>query len=236
MGRSKKAEPTGLMLIDKPGGLTSMDVVRRVRRAGGGVKTGHAGTLDPAATGLILCCLGRATKAVDRLMGLAKVYETTVDLSAFTETADADAEREPVAVETPPSAEAVAEACRAFEGWIEQVPPAHSAVHVGGTRAYELARAGEAVEVPTRTVRVDAVELLSYAWPEARLRVTCGKGTYVRSIGRDLGRALGTGGHLSALRRTRIGAYRVADAWSLEAMPGRLTADVLWPVPGDETR
>jgi tRNA pseudouridine55 synthase len=235
MGRGrrgpKKQTPTGLLLVDKPAGLSSMDVVRRVRRAGGGVKTGHAGTLDPAATGLVICCLGRATKQVERLMGLTKVYEATVNLSAFTATDDGEAEREPVAVETPPDGAAVAEACESFQGWIDQVPPAHSAVHVSGTRAYELARQGEAVELPSRQVQVHAIELLGYDWPEVGLRVTCGKGTYIRSIARDLGRSLGTGGYLSALRRMRVGDYRIEDAWALDDLPGRLEEDVLLAAP-----
>jgi tRNA pseudouridine55 synthase len=229
--RRKKTEPTGLLLVDKPAGLSSMDVVRRVRRAGGGVKTGHAGTLDPAATGLMLCCLGRATKAVESLMGLSKVYEATVNLAAFSSTDDGEGALEPVAIDTPPAETAIAEACGTFEGWIAQVPPAHSAIRVGGSRAYELARQGEAVELPTRTVRVDRIEMLGFDWPELRLRVTCGKGTYIRSIARDLGRSLGTGGYLSGLRRTRVGDYAIEDAWSLDELPGRVTADVLLAVP-----
>jgi tRNA pseudouridine55 synthase len=231
MGRRRKTEPTGLLLVDKPAGLSSMDVVRQVRRAGRGVKTGHAGTLDPAATGLLICCLGRATKAVDRLMGLAKVYEACVDLSRFTTTDDAEGEPEPVAIETPPTEAAIAAACRSFEGQCEQVPPAHSAVRVGGQRAYALARQGEAVELPTRSVRIDRVEVRHIDWPRVDLRIACGKGTYIRSIARDLGRSLGTGGHLSALRRAAIGEYRVADAWSLDQLPDRLEAADLLPMP-----
>jgi len=230
MGRIKR-HPTGLIVIDKPAGPSSMDLVRRVRRAGRGVKTGHAGTLDPLATGIVICCLGRATKAAERLMGLAKTYEATIDLTAFTTTDDAEGQRQEVPVAAPPESAAIADAARRFEGWIEQVPPAHSAVHVAGQRAYELARAGEAVELPSRTVRVQQIEPLQLDWPEIRLRVTCGKGTYLRSLARDLGQALGTGGHLASLRRTAVGDYTLDHAWELDQLPEPLTEEHLLPAP-----
>jgi len=213
----------GLIVVDKPVGLSSMDVIYRVRRSasrGAGVKKtkcGHAGTLDPLATGVMICCIGKATKSVDRLMGLTKVYEADVDLSAFTATEDREGERQEVAVQTPPTRDAVAAACAAMVGEsVEQIPPAFSAIHINGRRAYEMARNGEDVKMRPRFVRIDAIELLGYGWPTATIRVTCGKGTYIRSIGRDLGVALGTGGHLAALRRTAVGDYRVEDAWPIE--------------------
>ncbi|MEO1236490.1 MAG: tRNA pseudouridine(55) synthase TruB, partial [Planctomycetota bacterium] len=202
----------GLVVVDKPVGLSSMDVVRRVRRAATlgrraagevGVKRtkcGHAGTLDPLASGVVVCGIGRATKAMAAVMGQTKVYETQIDLSAFTTTDDREGPRHQVHVETPPTADAVRSACMAMVGdVVEQVPPVFSAIHVEGKRAYELARRGEEVEMRSRTVRIDAVELLGYEWPTVMLRVTCGKGTYIRSMGRDLGVALGTGGHLASL-------------------------------------
>ena len=222
---------TGLLVVDKPVGWSSMDVVRRVRNAAGKVKCGHAGTLDPLATGVVICCLGKATKAVPTLMGLAKVYETTVDLSAFTPTDDLESEPEPVEVAEPPGQAAVRRACEQLTGTIEQVPPAHSAVHVEGRRAYKLARRGETPDLPTRTVEVHAIDLLSYGWPGVRLRVTCGKGTYIRSLGRDLGLKLGTGGHLAALRRTAVGPYRVEQAVSIERCRHPITQADLLPVP-----
>jgi tRNA pseudouridine55 synthase len=231
MGRRRKLNPTGLVVVDKPAGCTSMDVVRRVRRAGRGVKTGHAGTLDPQATGVVICCLGQATKAIERLMGLTKVYEATIDLSAFTDTDDAEGASEPVAVAEPPDGDQIADTCAAFVGWVDQVPPAHSAVRVGGTRAYELARQGQVVDLPSRAVRIDQLTVRDYAWPRLRVQVTCGKGTYIRSLARDLGRHLGTGGHLAALRRTAVGGYRVDEAWALDELPDRLDASRLWPVP-----
>lgn len=231
---------SGLIVVDKPIGLSSMDVVRRVRRAaadGAGVirlkqmKTGHAGTLDPLATGVVICCVGKATKAVDRLMGQTKTYETVVDLSAFTATDDLEGEREEVAIDAPPSREAVAAAIGSFLGEIEQAPPAFSAVHVNGQRAYKLARRGDAVDIKPRRVRIDAIELLGYDWPRVTLRIVCGKGVYIRSLGRDLGKALGTGGHLAALRRTSIGSYRVEDAHPIERFKRPITQADLLPVP-----
>ena len=203
---------SGLLVVDKPIGWSSMDVVRHVRRAAGGVKTGHAGTLDPLATGVVICCLGKATKLVPRLMDLQKVYETQIDLSAFTVTDDLEGPREDVDVEVVPDVPVIAQALRPLIGWIDQKPPAYSAIHVKGQRSYRLARRGEHVDLPTRKVRVDSIELVDYTWPTLTLTITCGKGTYIRSIARDLGVALGTGGHLSRLRRTRVGGFDLSIA------------------------
>ncbi len=224
----------GLIVVDKPQGLSSMDVVRRVRRAaarGAGVKRikcGHAGTLDPLATGVVVCGVGRATKRMAEVMGRTKVYEAGVDLSAFTATDDAEAPPEVVHVESPPTRQQVEAACAGFIGEIEQVPPAYSAVHVDGQRAYKLARQGEDVQLEARTVRIDAVELLDYAWPHATLRLTTGKGVYIRSVARDLGEALGTGGFLTSLRRTAVGGFTLAQARPIERFNEPITqADLL---------
>jgi len=226
MARPKTREDgsacSGLLVVDKPVGLSSMDVVRRVRRAAGGVKTGHAGTLDPLATGVVICCLGQATRCVGQLMDLAKTYETQVDLSAFTSTDDREGERELVTVSQPPSESVLRDALEQFVGWIEQRPPAYSAVHVNGQRAYKLARSGQEVSLEARPVRIDRIELLAYEWPIAALRVVCGKGTYIRSLARDLGKALGTGGHLASLRRTAVGPYDVQMAVTLDDLPSPL--------------
>ena len=221
----------GLLVVDKPLGWSSMDVVRRVRRAAGGVKTGHAGTLDPLATGIVVCCLGRATRCVEQLMGLVKIYEADVDLSAFTTTDDREGPREEVAVEAPPDEQVVRDALPGFIGHVEQVPPAFSAVHVDGERAYKRARKGQSVEIKPRTVRIDAIELLSYAWPHAVMRVTCGRGTYIRSLARDLGRALGTGGHLATLRRTAIGPYDLSAAVDEIRLTDPIAQNDLLPMP-----
>ncbi|MEZ6193527.1 MAG: tRNA pseudouridine(55) synthase TruB [Phycisphaerales bacterium] len=232
MGR-RKVESTlcGLIIVDKPLGLSSMDVVRRVRRAAGGCKTGHAGTLDPLATGVVICCLGKATKSVESLMGRAKVYDTTIDLTAFTTTDDMEGDRLEVEVAKPPNQEAVEAVLGRFLGEVQQTPPAYSAVHINGQRAYKLARRGEAVQMPTKTVRIDSIELLEYAWPMLTLRIVCGRGTYIRSLGRDIGEALGTGGHLASLRRTAVGDYSLDIAHPIERFESPITQDDLLPVP-----
>ena len=221
----------GLLVVDKPLGLSSMDVVRRVRRAAGHCKTGHAGTLDPLATGVVICCLGKATKLIDRLMGLTKVYESEVDLSAFTTTDDREGEREELTVACPPSEAKLREVLATFVGEIEQRPPMFSAIHVEGQRAYKLARRGEEVELPSRPVRIDAIELLRYDWPIAAIRVICGKGTYIRSLARDIGKALGSGGHLASLRRTAVGDYTLATAVDDARLNDPITAADLLPMP-----
>ena len=227
-------------MVDKPLGVSSMQVVSKVRwsasRARGVKKTkcGHAGTLDPLATGVVICCIGKATKQIDRFMGLTKRYVAEVDLSAFTTTEDREGERTEV---TPargiPTRDDVAAACAAFVGEsVEQVPPRFSAIHIDGQRAYALARAGEDVKMKPRFVRIDAVELVDYAWPIATIDVTCGKGTYIRSLGRDLGVALGCGGHLASLRRTAIGPFTVNDAFPLDRYgKGPMDVGDLQPVP-----
>jgi len=230
---NRRTSPSGLLVIDKPTGLTSMDIVRRVRDAGRGVKTGHAGTLDPLATGVLICCLGKTTKTIERLMDRPKTYEATLDLSAFTDTGDSQGEPEWVAVTEPPAREAIKAELARFVGWIDQMPPAHSAIKLGGRRAYDLARQGQAVDMPTRPVRIDALTLRDYAWPVVQIDIRCGKGTYIRSLARDLGRALGTGGHLTQLRRSAVGEYTVDLAWTLEALPAPLTEQSLLPPPSD---
>lgn len=230
----------GLLVVDKPLGWSSMDVCRKVRwsvrrglPAGTGrrkIKVGHAGTLDPLATGVVVVCVGKATKLVDRLMGSTKVYEAAVDLSGFTASDDAEFSPELVEVQTPPTRGVVEAALQEQVGVIQQVPPAFSAVHVDGKRAYKAARAGEEVKLKARAVRVDAVELLGYDWPRVELRITCGKGTYIRSMARDLGRSLGTGGYLTALRRTVSGQFRVADATPIERFESPIVQGDLIPV------
>ena len=233
LGRPRYANPslTGLLVVDKPLGWSSMDIVRRLRRVTGGAKAGHAGTLDPLATGVVVCCLGKATKLIDSLMGLTKIYEAAVDLSAFTNTDDREGPREEVHVATPPTSEVILAALPQFIGEIDQKPPAYSAIHVDGQRAYKLARRGETVDLPSRKVHVHAIELLHYTWPIATLRITCGKGTYIRSLARDLGTALGTGGHLAALRRTAIGPYKLENAFDQARLEEPIGEKDLLPLP-----
>lgn len=221
----------GLFVVDKPIGWSSMDVVRRVRQAANGAKTGHAGTLDPLATGVVICCLGRATRAVESLMGMTKVYETQVDLSAFTATDDREGDRQQVAVESVPDESVLRDALTGFQGQIEQIPPAYSAVHVNGRRAYQLARRGMAVELSPRTVSIERIELLDYQWPTVNLRVVCGRGVYIRSLARDLGVLLNTGGHLAALRRTAVGSYDLSIAADAQRLEQPVTQADLFPAP-----
>ena len=225
------SDMNGLLIVDKPLGCSSMDVVRVVRRAAGRAKTGHAGTLDPLASGVIVCGLGRGTKCVEHVMGLTKIYETTIDLSAFTATDDAEGERQPVEVVTPPMVERVRAALDQLIGDVQQTPPAYSAIKVGGRRAYKLARQGVAVVMPPRIVRIDRIELRRYEWPMLDITVTCGRGTYIRSLARQIGVMLGTGGYLTALRRTAIGPYTIDRAIPLDHLPQPLTAEHLLPMP-----
>ncbi|MEN1705482.1 MAG: tRNA pseudouridine(55) synthase TruB [Planctomycetota bacterium] len=218
----------GLLLIDKPEGPTSMTVCRKVRRAlvnAGApkrVKVGHGGTLDPMATGLLVVLVGKATPLCDAIMQGTKRYLTTVDLSR-TSTTD-DREGETTKIESEPIERAQIEAVLPeFAGTIMQTPPAYSAMKVGGRRAYDLARRGEEVKLEPRPIRIDALKLAEYAWPLATLDVTCGKGTYIRSLGKDIGARLGVGGMLTKLRRTASGRFDAENAIKLDDLPESLT-------------
>jgi tRNA pseudouridine55 synthase len=201
----------GLALVDKPAGITSHDVVDVVRRSLGTRKVGHAGTLDPIATGLLILGVGRATRLLRFLGDLPKTYEGTMRLGVETTTLDAEGD---VVREAPVTAsrDEVAAAMRALVGASLQRPPAFSAVKVAGRKLYEAARAGEPLEAEPRPIRVDAFRLGSYEPPNARFVVTCSGGTYVRVLVSDVGAALGCGAHLTQLRRTAIGPFRVEDA------------------------
>jgi tRNA pseudouridine55 synthase len=201
----------GLLLVDKPRGVTSHDVVDVVRRELGTKKVGHAGTLDPMATGLLLIGVGRATRLLRFLGDLAKTYEGTLRLGVETDTLDADGDvvRE---TEIDITETEVGHAMRTLVGESLQRPPAYSAVKVGGRKLYEAAREGERLEAEPRPIRVDAFDLLSYGSPDATFRVTCSGGTYVRVLAADVGAALSCGAHLIGLRRIAIGPYAVEDA------------------------
>ena len=212
----------GIINLDKPAGGSSARAVAAVKRLlPRGVKIGHAGTLDPFATGVLLLLVGKATRSCERLMDAPKQYEATVKLGATTETDDPDSPEVPTPGATPVTPARAQAAAQRFVGEILQRPPAYSAMKVGGRRSYDLARQGNLVRHEPRPVRVYGIEVLSYDWPLLRLRVDCGRGTYVRSIARDLGEALGVGGYLLELRRTRVGPFEAADAVPLE----RLVAD-----------
>jgi tRNA pseudouridine55 synthase len=223
----------GIITLNKPAGISSARAVARVKRLlPRGTKIGHAGTLDPFATGVLLLLVGKATKQCERLMGEAKRYEATIKLGATTATLDPESPEEPFAKSgtgDPPvlfdvnshgrvARATIEQLLRGFIGEIPQRPPAFSAMKVGGQRAYKLARGGHDVQLEPRTVRVYAIELLDYGWPLLRVRIDCGRGTYIRSIARDVGEALGVGGYLTQLRRTRVGAFDVSDAVTLEQL------------------
>jgi tRNA pseudouridine55 synthase len=202
---------TGILPVDKPPGPTSHDVVARVRRALGTRRVGHFGTLDPFASGLVVCGVGPATRLAPFTASHAKTYLATVRLGWTSDTDDSEGRLAPTGAAAPPLA-AVEAARERWLGVVEQVPPAYSAKHVDGRRAYARARAGETVVLPPATVRIDRIDVLGYAWPDLELEVECGSGTYIRSLARDLGEALGTGGYCAALRRTRSGPFAVEDA------------------------
>ena len=212
----------GLVVVDKPGGLTSHDVVARVRRLAGTRRVGHAGTLDPMATGVLVLGVNRATRLLGHLALTEKAYDATIRLGASTVTDDAEGEVV-ASAETGAVTEAeVAAGVAALTGPIEQVPSAVSAVKIRGERAYKRVRAGEDVALPARPVTVHRFEVAEVRRVDAHLdvdvRVVCSSGTYVRALARDLGAALGVGGHLTALRRTRVGPYGLEVAHTLEEL------------------
>lgn len=208
----------GVLVIDKPSGMTSFDVVQRARRALKVKKVGHTGTLDPMATGVLPLCLGEATKIAQFITESTKAYEATIQLGATTDTLDADGrilEERPV---PPMSAERLEQALEAFRGTFLQTPPMYSAVKVAGRRLYELARAGKEVERAAREVTVHELVLRDFSATQVRLSVRCSKGFFVRSLAAQLGEALGCGAHLAALRRTHSGPFSLADAVPLAAI------------------
>ena len=215
--------PGSAFLIDKPEGWTSYDVIRRLKRyLPKSVKIGHAGTLDPLATGLLILLFGKATKAQQTFLALPKVYHGTMRLGETTPSMDAETEvteRRDIAMVTPLQ---IASACAAHTGTIEQVPPMYSAVKVGGERLYKKARRGESVVRKPNTVTVSAYDVLEVDGPDVQFRVRCGKGTYVRVLAHDVGQSLGVGAHLTRLRRTAIGVYCVREAWDMQQLISEL--------------
>jgi tRNA pseudouridine55 synthase len=221
-----RTAPSGLLIVDKPAGLTSHDVVGRVRRLAGTRRVGHAGTLDPMATGVLVVGIEKATRLLGHLALTQKQYAATIRLGERTDTDDADGEivaRQPADGVTDA---ALRQAAAALTGEIQQVPPGISAIKVGGQRAYRLTREGAPPDLPARIVTVAELDITAIrrsAGPAGGLldvdvQVTCSSGTYIRAIARDLGAALGTGGHLTALRRTRVGPYRIAEATPLDEL------------------
>jgi tRNA pseudouridine55 synthase len=207
----------GVLNVDKPPGMTSHDVVASIRKMARQRKVGHAGTLDPMATGVLLVCLGQATRVSEYLMRSPKVYRATVRLGISTTTDDAEGEVVAEA-EVHVTREQVDRALSQFLGRIDQVPPKYSAVKRGGKRLYQLARQGIEVEVPAREVDIARLRVTEWALPTMQLEVHCGPGTYIRALARDLGDALGCGAHLAALRRVSSGSFSASDAVTLEGL------------------
>ena len=211
---------SGVLSLNKPTGLTSRQVVDRVQRLARPAKVGHAGTLDPLAGGVLVVCVGAATRLIEHIQQMPKGYAGTFLLGRQSPTEDVEGEVTELANPPVPTLEQIAAAAGALVGRIEQRPPAYSALKVGGRRAYALARKGQPVELKPRTVTVYRVEVLAYEYPELRLAIECGGGTYVRSLGRDLAESLGTSAVMSELLRTSIGAFRIEEAVD----PGQLTS------------
>ncbi|MFZ5447981.1 MAG: tRNA pseudouridine(55) synthase TruB [Thermodesulfobacteriota bacterium] len=217
---------SGILLIDKPAGVTSFEVVRRTRRALGIRKIGHLGTLDPMATGLLPLCLKEATKLTPYLMPEPKTYRAQVRLGITTDTQDATGEVV-ARCEAMPTPEQIFQAAARFVGEVTQVPPRYSALRYQGQRAYRLARRGEKVELAPRRVTIYDLTVEETVIPEFTITVRCSQGTYIRTLAQDLGEALGCGAHLSALRRLAVGPLRVEDALPLAGME-KLSREEVW--------
>ena len=227
MPKTRKPAIDGILNIDKPYGITSMDVVRRVKRASRQRRVGHAGTLDPVATGVIPVCLGQATRLMEDLINGSKTYRADVELGASTNTYDALGDITAHSDASAVSRADVEHSLQAFIGDIMQTPPMYSALKRDGKRLYELARAGVQVELEPRPVTVHAIDLQDWTPPIATIQVRCGRGFYMRSLAHDLGQALGCGGYLKTLERLHCGGFSIADSVSLEEIEERF-ADGSW--------
>jgi tRNA pseudouridine55 synthase len=208
----------GLLVLDKPAGITSRDAVNRAQGwFPRGTRLGHTGTLDPLATGVLVLCAGNATRLAEYVQRMPKTYRAGIVLGARSDTDDADGTITAAPAVTPPTPAQVGEWLDTFLGTIDQVPPAFSAAKMTGRRAYDLARRGQKVSLSPRQVTVHAIDVLRYDFPLLELQVRCGKGTYIRSLARDLGERLGCGGYIQGLRRTRVGDFDAAGAVPLDA-------------------
>ncbi|MBU1992161.1 tRNA pseudouridine(55) synthase TruB [Patescibacteria group bacterium] len=206
----------GFIIIDKPKEFTSHDVVAKIRKFFDQKKVGHCGTLDPIATGVLVVALGEATKLVEYFLGCDKGYEAHAVLGSVSDTYDADGDVKKFSDKEPTEKEIETLLHKNFTGVIEQVPPKHSAVKIDGERAYDLARAGKEFSIKPRNVKIDFVEVAEYKYPDLKLKINCGKGTYIRSLIHDLGQMLKCGAYMKALRRTKIAHFGIADAITLD--------------------
>lgn len=215
MARSGLGRLHGYLVVDKPAGWTSHDVVGRIRRLTGERKVGHAGTLDPAATGVLPVAIGTATRSLEFLSDSSKTYLAEITFGITTDSFDADGTVTAVCSPDELDAELITAGLEAFRGPILQVPPMHSAIKIGGRRLYELARKGEEIEREPRAVVIHEARLLAWDPPVATVCIDCSKGTYIRSIAHDLGQRLGVGAYLSNLVRVRTGSFDLSDAWTI---------------------
>lgn len=211
-----------VLLIDKPLRWTSFDAVKKIRNAIKIKKVGHAGTLDPLATGLLIICTGKMTKKIDSYQAMEKEYTGTLELGKVTPSYDAETEVSETKSIEGITEEVIKAATRQFIGSIDQTPPAHSAIKIDGKRAYELARKGEEVKIKHRTIQIFEFEITAIELPFVHFRVNCSKGTYIRTLAHDFGKALGCGAYLTALRRTAIGDFRIENAYPLDEFLGIL--------------
>ena len=209
-----------LILVDKPLRWTSFDVVEKIKRTIGirKLKIGHAGTLDPLACGLLILCTGKLTKQIDSFQAQEKEYQGNLILGASTPSYDLESEIDQKFDISHILPEAMQKAADAFKGEIEQISPSYSAMRVNGQRAYKMIRRGETPEIRSRKVHINTFEVSTEQFPDLQFRVVCSKGTYIRSLVHDYGKSLGSGAYLSTLRRTRIGEFRVENAWPLEEL------------------
>ncbi|WP_343560078.1 tRNA pseudouridine(55) synthase TruB [Sphingobacterium sp.] len=209
-----------MLLIDKPLTWTSFDVVGKVRNSLKPLKlkVGHAGTLDPLATGLLIVCTGKLTKKIDAYQAEDKEYTGTITLGGTTPSYDLETEIDETFPIDHITEQMIFDAAKTFEGDIQQLPPAHSAIKINGERVYEKARRGEEVEIKSRQVRINSFEIEKIELPNVYFRISCSKGTYIRSLAYDFGKVLHSGSHLSSLRRTKSGDYHVENAWNLEQL------------------
>lgn len=209
---------SSVIVVDKPKGLSSFGVIRALRRILGVKKIGHAGTLDPMATGVLICLVGKPTKLSDAFMGQPKVYSGTITLGGITPSYDAETPVEPVRNPAFLSEAQLQAAATSFLGTLQQVPPMYAAIKQNGVPLYKKARKGEVVERAPRTVTLTRFDLTSISLPDVSFEIACSKGTYIRSIAHDFGHQLGVGGYLSSLRREAIGEFTLHHAWTLDVL------------------
>lgn len=212
------------ILIDKEKGWTSFDVVAKLRRLLDIKKIGHAGTLDPLATGLLIVCCGRATKQIEQFQDLEKEYIAEIKFGATTKTDDAEADEENIKDITYLTPELIVKKAQKFIGEISQIPPLYSAKKIDGKRLYDIARKNKNVELKPNIVKIFSLDFLNFSLPIVKLKVVCSKGTYIRALARDLGAELGCGGYLWSLRRTRIGQYKVENALKIHELVNKLNS------------